>query len=72
MKTLSISDDLYYTLQKFKAKKESFSEEINRLINRDKVSIRIFYGALKESESLKKLEKDVSEFRKKANLRVLT
>ena len=48
---------------------ESFSDVIERLLNRPKISIRFFAGELRDSEALKYLEKTWLKFRKNVKLR---
>ncbi|OYT29363.1 MAG: antitoxin [Thermoprotei archaeon] len=69
MKTLTIRDDVYEKLVKLKKEGESFSDLLERLLSREKVSLREFYGSLKDSKFLEELEKEILEFRKKAKVR---
>ena len=69
MKTITIRDELYEKLVKLKREGESFSDVIERLLNRPKVSIRFFAGKLKDSESLRYLEDTWLEFRRSARVR---
>ncbi|HDD63632.1 MAG TPA: antitoxin [Thermoprotei archaeon] len=69
MKTLTIRDDVYEKLVKLKKEGESFSDLLERLLSREKVSLREFYGSLKDSKFLEELEKEILEFRKKAKAR---
>jgi len=69
MKTITIREELYERLVKLKKEGESFSDVIERLLDRPKVSIRFFAGKLKDSEALKYLEETWPKFRKNARLR---
>ena len=69
MKTLTVRDDVYEKLVKLKKEGESFSDLLERLLSREKVSLREFYGSLKDSKFLEELEKEILEFRKKAKAR---
>ncbi|RLE72131.1 MAG: antitoxin, partial [Thermoprotei archaeon] len=44
MKTITIREDLYEKLVRLKRKGESFSDVIERLLDRPRVSIRFFAG----------------------------
>ena len=72
MKTLTIRDDVYEKLVKLKKEGESFSDLLERLLSREKVSLREFYGSLKDSKFLEELEKEILEFRKKAKAREIS
>ncbi|KYH36438.1 MAG: antitoxin [Candidatus Bathyarchaeota archaeon B24] len=69
MKTLSIRDDVYEKLRRLKREGESFSDVIDRLIAREKTSLRFFFGKLKGSELLESMEQEVLSFRRRATLR---
>jgi len=69
MKTITIREELYERLVRLKREGESFSDVIERLLNRPKISIRFFAGELKDSEALKYLEETWLKFRKNARLR---
>jgi predicted CopG family antitoxin len=69
MKNVTISDELYENLASMKRHGESFSDVINRLVYRKKVKVKAFYGGLKGSEFLDKLENEVRKSRKEAVLR---
>ena len=66
MKTISISDEVYEELVKLKREGESFSDVIKRLIAKERLDIRAFFGAIGDSEFLDYLEKFVEEYRKTA------
>ncbi len=69
MKTISISDDVYYRLLKLKREGESFSDVIRRLLDRELIDLNFFYGKLRDSDLLNEIEEDVSRFRKGIKLR---
>ncbi|RLI28030.1 antitoxin [Candidatus Bathyarchaeota archaeon] len=69
MKTLSIRDDVYEKLRRLKREGESFSDVIDRLIAREKTSLRFFFGKLKGSELLESMEQEVLSFRRRTTLR---
>ena len=69
MKTLSIRDDVYEKMRRLKREGESFSDVIDRLIAREKTSLRFFFGKLKGSELLESMEQEVLSFRRRATLR---
>ena len=64
-KTISIMDDVYKMLVAFKVPKESFSDEIRRLV-RTKSSIMEFAGAWKDisEETAEKMKGRIHERRK--------
>ncbi|MHB1709632.1 MAG: antitoxin VapB family protein [Thermoplasmataceae archaeon] len=69
MKNVTISDELYESLASMKRPGESFSDVINRLVSRKKVSA--FFGNLKGSKFLDELEKEVGKNRKESTPREL-
>ncbi|HDI42739.1 MAG TPA: antitoxin [Candidatus Bathyarchaeota archaeon] len=69
MKTISVRDDIYKRLMKLKKDGESFSDLLERLLSREEVSLRNFFGTLRDSEFLSDLENEVLEFRRKSSLR---
>jgi len=52
MKTIMIRDDVYVKLVKLKREGESFSDLLERLLERRRPSLREFVGVLKGSEWL--------------------
>ena len=63
-KTLTITEDAYHLLADRKLEKESFSEEIKRLLSKKKrANLSAFFGAL-SGETGNALEKAVEEGRK--------
>lgn len=69
MKTISIRDDVYRKLVEMKEERESFSDVIEKLLERKNTNIRKYFGALKDSEVLDEIEKCL-EARKTARFRV--
>ncbi len=69
MKTISIRDEVYKKLVEMKGEKESFSDVIERLLERKEVNIRKYFGVLKDSEVLDEIEKCL-EVRRSARFRV--
>ncbi|MDL1957704.1 MAG: antitoxin VapB family protein [Candidatus Desulfofervidus auxilii] len=69
MKTITIREEVYEKLVKLKREGESFSDVIERLLNRPRISVRFFAGRLKDSEALKYLEETWLEFRRRVKLR---
>jgi predicted CopG family antitoxin len=66
MKTLTIKDEVYEKLLKLKRENESFSDVLERLISRERTSLRTFYGSLKD---LSISEGDILTFRKRVSMR---
>ncbi len=66
MKNVTISDELYQNLAAMKQPGESFSDVINRLVYRNKVKVKAFYGGLKGSKALDELESEVRKNRKES------
>ena len=58
-------------MTQYKQHGESFTDVINRLVYRKKVKVKAFYGGLKGSEFLDKLENEIRKNRKEAVLREL-
>jgi len=71
MKTISIRDNVYEKLLKLKREDESFSDVIERLLTREKTSLKQFFGKLKDSSILEEMEEEVLKFRKSVSLREL-
>lgn len=69
MKTLTIRDDVYAKLVKLKKEDESFSDLLERILERGRPSLRDFAGILKDSEWLDDLEKEIMELRASVNIR---
>jgi len=66
MKTLTIKDEVYEKLLRLKRENESFSDVLERLISRERTSLRTFYGSLKD---LSISEGDTLTFRKRVSMR---
>ena len=64
VKTLTIKEEVYKKLVKLKRENESFSNLIERLIER-KNSIRFFKGVLRDSRILDDINKEIMSERKK-------
>jgi predicted CopG family antitoxin len=69
-KTISIRDDVYNLLKGAKKEEESFSDAIERLLKKDKVDLCQYFGALKDSPLLDKIEEDSKKVREMARSRV--
>jgi predicted CopG family antitoxin len=72
-KVISLSDEAYHALKSMKNEGESFSEVVNRMTaSSEKKDIMDFWGKWAGGkEELDKLERSVSESRKKFKLRVV-
>jgi len=68
MKTISIRDEVYKRLAEMKGEKESFSDVIEKLLQRKNTNIRKYFGVLKNSDVLNEIEKCL-EARKLARFR---
>lgn len=64
-KNLSVREDIYRKLAESKRDDESFSDVIERLLER-RGSLLSFWGALADSENMEEIESDIAEIRKKA------
>ena len=69
MKTISIRDDVYNRLLEMKEEGESFSDVIEKLLERKNTRISKYFGILKDGEVLEEIEKCL-ESRKSARLRI--
>ncbi len=69
-KTISIRDDVYDLLKGAKREDESFSDAIVRLLKKDRVDLIQYFGALKDSPLLDKIEEDSRKVREMARSRV--
>ncbi|MHA1580721.1 MAG: antitoxin VapB family protein [Candidatus Freyarchaeota archaeon] len=69
MKTISIRDDVYKRLLDMKGEGESFSDVIEKLLER-RFDLKEYFGALKESEILHETEEYSKESRKSARVRL--
>ncbi|MDW8014193.1 MAG: antitoxin VapB family protein [Archaeoglobaceae archaeon] len=68
MKTITLRDEVYEKLLRLKRENESFSDVIEKLIERKEFKIENYFGILKESKVLDEIEK-MLELRKSARLR---
>lgn len=69
VKTISIRDDIYEKLRNARREGESFSDAIDRLLKRDRADLSKYFGVLKNSELLDRLEEDSREMREMARQR---
>jgi predicted CopG family antitoxin len=69
VKTISVNDEVYRTLRKVKKDDESFSELIGRLLATSGVSLKGYFGALKDSGSLDGIEAHSKSIRSSAKVR---
>ena len=69
-KTISIRDDVYDLLKGAKREDESLSDAIVRLLKKDRVDLTQYFGALKDSPLLDKIEEDSRKVREMARSRV--
>jgi len=69
-KTISIRDDVYNLLKGAKRDEESFSDVIERLVKKDKTNLSEYFGALKDSPLLDKIEADSKRVREMARSRI--
>jgi predicted CopG family antitoxin len=69
MKTITIRDEVYEALARLKREHESFSDVIERLLER-RPSLEEFFGCLRDSELLDNLESVVLELRRSAKTRL--
>ncbi len=63
MKTITIRDDTYHTLLILKEGEDSFSDVINRLVNKKNRDIREYAGTLRDSKVLDRLHASTREMR---------
>ena len=69
-KNISIRDDVYNLLKGAKRDEESFSDVIERLLKKDKIDLSEYFGALKDSPLLDKIEADSKRVRENARSRI--
>ncbi len=69
-KTISIRDDVYDLLKGAKREDESFSDAIERLVRKDRTDLSEYFGALKDSPLLDKIEADSKMVREMARSRI--
>ena len=63
MKTITIRDDTYHSLIILKEGEDSFSDVINRLVNKKNRDIREYAGTLRDSKVLDRLHASTREMR---------
>ena len=69
MKTISIRDDVYKNLKNAKREGESFSEVIERLLEKKNLNIESYFGVLKGNPILDELEELSKKMRETARFR---
>ena len=69
MKTISIRDEVYKNLRNMKREGESFSDVIERLLERKNLSIRSYFGILKDNPVLDEIEEIARRTRETARPR---
>ncbi len=69
VKTISVNDEVYRTLKKVKRDDESFSDLIGRLLSSSGVSLKDYFGALKDSKCLDGIDEHVRAIRSSAKVR---
>lgn len=69
MKTISIRDEVYKSLRNMKREGESFSDVIERLLKRKNLSIRSYFGILKDNPVLDEIEEIARKAREEARAR---
>ena len=69
VKTISVNDEVYQTLKKVKKDDESFSELIERLLSTSGVSLKDYFGVLRDSKSLDGIEEHSKAVRSGAKVR---
>lgn len=62
-KTISIRDDTYDLLKNVKREGESFSDTIDRLLEKEKRDLSVYFGALENDGILEGLEEDFRKTR---------
>ncbi len=68
-KNISIKEEVYNLLNNARREDESFSDVIERLIKKDKKDLSEYFGALKNSPLLDRLEADSRKIREMARPR---
>jgi len=69
MKTITIRDDIYKSLRELKRAKDSFSEVIQRLLERKNTDLNTYFGVLRDSSKLDEIEEIATNIRESARLR---
>ena len=68
-KVISLSDEAYEELKKFKKAGESFSRVVIKMTKKEKKPLSEFFGKWPEPKELDKIEKELKKERKKARPR---
>jgi predicted CopG family antitoxin len=69
MKTITIKDEIYESLKNMKEEGDSFSDVIERLINRRGFKIDDYFGILEDNEVMKEIRDYSKKARKSARSR---
>jgi len=69
IKTIAVNDEVYRTLRKVKKDDESFSDLIGRLLTTGGVSLKGYFGILKDSDCLEGIEEHSRAIRSSAKVR---
>ena len=70
MKTISIRDDIYERLLRLKEEGESFSDVIEKLLEKKGFSLEDYFGCLKDSPALDKIAEYSRRIRESARFRI--
>ena len=70
MKTISIRDDVYEKLLRLKEEGESFSDVIEKLLEKKGFSLEDYFGRLKDSPALDKIAEYSRRIRESARFRI--
>ena len=70
VKNISIKDRVYELLKRNKHNNESFSDVIEKLLNKREMELKDFYGSLKDSPVLDEIKVKIEESRKEARFRL--
>ena len=70
MKTISIRDDVYRRLLRLKEEGESFSDVIEKLLERRGFSLEDYFGCLKDSRALDEIAEYSRKVREAARFRI--
>lgn len=70
VKNISIKDKVYESLKKEKQDDESFSDVIQKLMNKREVKLKDFYGSLRDSLVLDEMKERIKESRKEVRFRL--
>lgn len=70
VKNISIKDKVYESLKKEKQDDESFSDVIQKLMDKREVKLKDFYGSLRDSLVLDEMKERIKESRKEVRFRL--